>query len=47
MLYELEAATGGFLLKKVFLKFSKYSQENTCVRVSTLIKLQVSGLQLY
>ena len=26
-----EAATGGVLLKKVFLKISQISQENTCV----------------
>ena len=26
-------------IKKVFLKVSKYSQENTCVKVSFLIKL--------
>ena len=30
-------------LKKVFLKISQNSQENTCVRVSFLIKLQASG----
>ena len=29
-----QAATGGVLLKKVFLKISKTSQENTCVGVS-------------
>ena len=29
-----QAATGGVLLKKLFLNVSKYSQENTCVRVS-------------
>ena len=34
-----EATTGGVLLKKVFLKISKNSQENTCARVSFLIKL--------
>ena len=28
-----EAATGGVLLKKVFLEFSQNSQENTCARV--------------
>ena len=31
---ELEAAIGGVLLKKVFLKMSQISQENTCVIVS-------------
>ena len=30
--------------KKVFLEISKNSQENTCARVSTLIRLQASGL---
>ena len=29
-----EAATGGVLFKKLFLKISQYSQENTCVGVS-------------
>ena len=42
-----EADTGRVLLKKVLLKISENSQENTCVGVSFLIKLQVSGLQLY
>ena len=42
-----EAATRGILCKKVFLEISQNSQENTCARVPTLIKLQVSGLQLY
>ena len=32
-----EAATGAILLKKVFLKISLNSQENTCARVSFLI----------
>ena len=35
-----EAATNGVLYKKVFLEISENSQENTCVRVSFLIKLQ-------
>ena len=35
-----EATTGG-VIKKVFLKISQNSQENTCTRVSFLIKLQV------
>ena len=30
-----EAATGVYLLKKMFLKISQYSQENTCVGVSS------------
>ena len=33
-----EAATGGALYKKVFLKISQNSQENTCGRVSFLKK---------
>ena len=37
-----EAATRGVLWKKVFLEISQNSQENTCGRVSFLIKLQVS-----
>ena len=41
-----EAATRGVLWKKVFLEYSQNSQENICARVSTLIKLQVSGMQL-
>ena len=32
-------------VKKVFLKISQNSQENTCARVSFLIKLQASGLR--
>ena len=32
---------------EVFLEISKNSQENTCARVSFLIKLQASGQQLY
>ena len=35
------------IIKKVFLKTSQNSQENTCARFSYLIKLQASGLQLY
>ena len=42
-----EAATGVVLLEKVFLKISQNPQENTCVRVSFLIKLYASGLQVY
>ena len=33
--------------KKSVLRILQNSQENTCVRVSFLIKLQASGLQLY
>ena len=36
---QTEAATEGVLLKKVFLEISKNLQENTCARVSFIIKL--------
>ena len=42
-----EAATGGVLWKKVFLKISQNSQENTCAGVSLLIKLQASSNFFY
>ena len=42
-----EAATRGVLWKKVSLQISQNSQENPCDRVSFLINLQPSGLQLY
>ena len=42
-----EAVTSRCSLNRVFLKISHNSQENTCVGVSFLIKLQASGLQLY
>ena len=32
-------------IKKLFLEISQNSKENTCVRVSFLIKLQASGLR--
>ena len=35
------------LLVRVMQKISQNPQENTCARVSFLIKLQASGLQLY
>ena len=38
----LEAVTFFFCKKKFFLKISQNSQENTCVGVSYLIKLQVA-----
>ena len=41
------ATTRGVLCKIAFLEISQNSQENTCVRVSFLTKLQASGLQLY
>ena len=34
-------------MKMLFLKISQYSQENTYVGVSFLIKLQISGLLFY
>ena len=43
----LEAVVQKSSLKKVFLEISQNSQENTVARVSFLIKLQASGLQLY
>ena len=42
-----EAATGGVMLKKMFLKFLQNSQENSCVGVSFLINLQAWCLQPY
>ena len=42
MIYCSEATTGGVLWKKVFLKISQNSQENTCVEVSFIINLQAS-----
>ena len=38
--HHTEAATGGVLLVKVFLEIWQNSHENTCARVSFLIKLQ-------
>ena len=38
-----EAGTRGVLRKKMFLEISQNSQENTCARVSFLIKLQAWG----
>ena len=43
----LEAVLRSCSVKKVFLKISQNSLENTCVRNSFLIDLRVSGLQLY
>ena len=42
-----EAATRGVLCKKMLLETLQNSQENTCARVSFLIKLQASAQQLY
>ena len=41
-----KAATGGVLQKKVFLKISQNSLENTCAKVSFLINCKCR-LQLY
>ena len=41
-----KTVTGGVLEKKVFLRISQISQENACVGVSYLIKLQTSSLQI-
>ena len=38
-----EAATGAVLKEKVLLAILQNSQENTCARVSFLIKLQASA----
>ena len=48
-LFELttEAATRGFLCKKLFQAISQNSQENTCARVSFLIKLQALGTSVF
>ena len=42
-----EAVAQTCSVKKVLLEILQNSQENTCTRVSFLIKLQASGLQLY
>ena len=42
-----ETTTGSVLWKKVFLKNSQNSRENTCARASFLIKLQARGSFLY
>ena len=38
-----EAVAQMFSVKKVFLEISQNSQENTCARISLLIKLQVTS----
>ena len=47
MKQSIEAVVWRCSVEKVFLEISQNSQENTCARVSFLIKLQASGLQLY
>ena len=44
---KLRSSHRGVLWKKVLLEVSQNSQENTCARVSFLIKLQALVLQLY
>ena len=43
----IEAVVQRCSVKKVFLEISQNSQENTCARVSFLIKLQTSGFLTY
>ena len=45
--HDEEAVVQRCSVKNVFLEISQNSQENTCARVSFLIKLRASGLQLY
>ena len=45
--YNFQAVARRCSIKKVFREISQNSQENTCARVSLLIKLQGSDLQLY
>ena len=42
-----EAATRGVLWKKALLKISQNAQENTCAKVSFLIKLRDSGKDVF
>ena len=42
-----EAVTQNCSVKKVFLEILQNSQENTCGRVSVLIKLQASGTSVF
>ena len=44
---DTKAVVPGCSVKKVFLEISQNSQENTCARVSFLMKFQPSALQLY
>ena len=45
--YDSEPAAQRCSVKKVFLKVSQNSQENTCARVSFLTKMQVSAKRLW
>ena len=42
-----EAVVRGRFVEKLFLEISQNSKENTCARVSFLIKLQALGLKPY
>ena len=44
---ETEAVAQRYSVKKVFLEVSQNSQENTCARVSFLIKLQACGTGVF
>ena len=46
-LWKYRSSRPEVLFKKVLLEISQNPRENTCARVSFLIKLQTSGLQLY
>ena len=45
MLFLQKSKDRSGLLKRVFLEILQNSQENTCTKVSFLIKLQVSALK--
>ena len=45
-MFKIEAVVQRSSVKKMFIEVSKNSQENICTRVSFLIKLQASDLQL-
>ena len=47
LLQKTEAVIRRYSLEKVFLANSQNSQENTCAKISFLIKLEALGLQLY
>ena len=45
--FATEAVDRKYSVKNLFLEISQNSQENTCARVSFLIKLQAWGLERY
>ena len=47
MYFYEEAATIGVLWKKVLLEILQNSQENTCAKVSFLIKLQATAFKKF